>query len=142
MEKSSHNDSSLHKKDQISSALWDQLLAHIADCIANGEIFITDTHFNQALGKGYENLVKESLTDELKDQMNERIKGFNEKSPEIFLIPGIENWITSIFVATVRQQQWGIAKIQEAGSEYLHGLLRQNKVKALLGHLEIPPFKI
>jgi len=142
MENPFQNSSTVRSKAHLTNTMRDQLLAYISECIENGETFITEAHFDQALARGYEFLANDSLPDELKPKLAEMVKEVNEKSPEVFLIPGIENWVTATFVTTVRQNKWGVVEVQEKGPQGLRELLRQDKVKALLGHLQVPPSKI
>ena len=63
----------------------------------------------------------------------------NESSPDILLIPGIENWITKSVYGLMRKKNWGVTKVHEGGNQLVRDFVESAQVKALLQGFKITP---
>jgi len=63
----------------------------------------------------------------------------NESSPDILLIPGIENWITKSVYGLMRKKNWRVTEVHEGGNQLVRDFVKSAQVKALLQGFKITP---
>ena len=128
--------------DLLPAGLREQLLELVADRLNAGEILITQAHFQQTMEEGYRALTQVFPPTDIKRQLQAIVKDINTESPEVFVVPGLENWITKSFLAQVRKANWGILEIREQGPQAIRDFVKQKAVRALLAQLQINPTQL
>ena len=122
--------------------LKDQLLSLVADRLMTGEVLISEAHFQQVMGEGFEALSGHAAGSEDKEWLRSVVTKVNEENPEIFVVPGVENWITKTVLANVRKAGWGVVEVQEQGNQMVRQFLHEGKVQGLLAQLKVAPAQL
>ncbi len=126
----------------LPAGLRDQLLSLLAGRINAGDTLITEAHFQKALEEGYHALTKVFPPNDVKQRLQAVAKEVNSENPEIFVIPGLENWITKSFLAQVRKANWGITELKVQGQNAIRDFVKQKAVRSLISQLQINPAQI
>ena len=144
MEDSTPPDAAASQPDdpQLSGEMRDQLLSLVADRLAAGETLVSDAHFQKVLEEGYQTLVGTPVSVPIREALGRMVAETMVTNPEVFAIPGLENWITKSFLGTVRARKWGVLEMQERGNAAIREFIRQDAVKALLAQLDINPAQL
>ena len=71
----------------------------------------------------------------IKQRLAEVFAGVVEGSPDVLIIPGIENWITRAMLGALLKNGWGIAETQMEGQN----LLRQEQMQRVLLQYALKP---
>jgi len=115
----------------------EQLLAAIADRLSAGDILITAAHFREAVVATYTELTGSAVTPEIGKVLEALVAEANAADPGVFVVPGIENWITRAALTEVRRRGWGVTEIQESGTQIIRQFVREPKTQALLAQLGV-----
>ena len=107
--------------------------------MATGEVLISPPHFLAATAEDYQVLTGSIVSDEVKGGLASMIGEVNESSPDILLIPGIENWITKSVYGLMRKKNWGVTEVHEGGNQLVRDFVKSAQVKALLQGFKITP---
>ena len=126
----------------LPAGLRDQLLGVVADRLNSGETLITEAHFQKALEEGYHALTKAFPSNDVKQRLQDLIKEVRAETPEILVIPGLENWITKSFLAQVRKANWGITEVKVEGQNAIRDFVKQKTVRGLMAQLQINPNQV
>jgi len=126
----------------LPAGLRDQLLGVVADRLNSGETLITEAHFQKALEEGYHALTKAFPSNDVKQRLQDLIKEVSAETPEILVIPGLENWITKSFLAQVRKANWGITEVKVEGQNAIRDFVKQKTVRGLMAQLQINPNQV
>tara|TARA_Y100001960_G_scaffold286849_1_gene324484 strand:+ start:227 stop:523 length:297 start_codon:yes stop_codon:yes gene_type:complete len=74
--------------------LKDQILSVIGDRLNTGEVLLSESQFVAAMEEGFRTVSRATLDDGTKQKLAEIVRKVNGDSPEVVLVPGLENWIT------------------------------------------------
>ena len=66
----------------------------------------------------------------------------NGESPEVLVVPGVENWVTKSVLASVRKRGMGVTEVQEGGNHLVRDFVRGAKVQGLISQLGIQSSQI
>ena len=124
------------------SELKEQLLSLVADRLMTGEVLISEAHFQQVMEEGFEALSGSPAASEDKKWLGMVVAKVNEQNPEVFVVPGVENWIIKSVLANVRKAGWGVVEIQEQGNQTIRQFLKEDKVQPVLAQLKITPAQL
>ena len=113
----------------------DQILSIIGDRLGTGEVLISESQFVAAMEESFQSVSRATLDDTTKQKLVEIVRQVNTETPEVLLVPGIENWVTKSVLASVRKQDWGVTEVQERGNQLVRQFVRGEKVQALLSQL-------
>ena len=92
--------------------------------------------------EGYQAIRGSFPSEPVKARLGEVFAEVAKESPEVLVVPGIENWITRAVLGTVRKNGWGIAETQTEGQNLLRQFLRQEQVQAVLLQFDLKPTDI
>ena len=123
----------------ISADLRGELVAMLGDRLAAGEPLIAAAQFQKAMEEGYQALRGSFPSEPIKQRLAEVFAEVVKESPEVLIIPGIENWITRAVLGTVRKNGWGIAETQMEGQNLLRQFLRQEQMQRVLLQYALKP---
>ena len=123
----------------ISADLRGELVAMLGDRLAAGEPLIAAAQFQKAMEEGYQALRGSFPSKPIKQRLAEVFAEVVKESPEVLIIPGIENWITRAVLGTVRKNGWGIADTQMEGQNLLRQFLRQEQMQRVLLQYALKP---
>ena len=123
----------------IQGELRDQLIGLLGDRIATGEVLISPSHFLAAIAEDYQVLTGSFVSEEVKSGLSSLLDEVNKSTPELLLIPGIENWITKSVYGLMRKKSWGVTEVHEGGNQLVRDFVKSTQVKALLQGLKITP---
>ena len=93
---------------------------------------IAPVQFQKAMEDDYQAMSGVFPSDPIKAQLAEIFLEVVKASPEVMIVPGIENWITRSVLGTVRKNGWNIADTQTEGQNLLRQFLRQDQVQRVL----------
>ncbi len=122
---------------QESAELKNQVLALVADRLSSGEVLISEAQFQQAMEEGYAELKNSEVREQEKSWLRGILTEVNSQNPEVFVVPGMENWIVQSVLANARKQGWGVVEIQEQGNQAIRMFLRDDKVQGVLAKLNV-----
>jgi hypothetical protein len=123
----------------IQGELRDQLVGLLGDRMATGEVLISPAHFLAAIAEDYQVLTGNLVSEEVKSGLSSLLGEANKSTPELLLIPGIENWITKSVYGLMRKKSWGVTEVHEGGNQLVRDFVKSAQVKALLQGLKITP---
>ena len=113
------------------------MLALVADRLSSGEVLISEAQFQQAMEEGYAALANSGVGGQEKSWLRGILTEVNSKNPEVFVVPGVENWIVHSVLANARKQGWGVVEVQEQGNQAIRMFLRDDKVQGVLAKLGV-----
>ena len=122
--------------------LKDQILAVIGDRLNTGEVLISESQFIAAMEEGFQTVSRATLDQETKKKLVEIVRQVNGESPEVLVIPGVENWVTKSVLASVRKRGMGVTEVQEGGNHLVRDFVRGAKVQGLISQLGIQSSQI
>ena len=125
--------------DSLTDEQTQQLLSLLADRLQTGEVLVGESHLLGALQKDYLELTQQQPTPEVVKRLTAALRSANEASPEVFLVPGLENWIAKSVLIEVRKQGFGIVEVQERGNHAVREFVREKKVQSVLEQLGLLP---
>ncbi len=99
----------------IQGELREQLVGLLGDRIATGEVLISPSHFLAAIAEDYQVLTGSFVSEEVKSGLSSLLDEVNKSTPDLLLIPGIENWITKSVYGLMRKKSWGVTEVHEGG---------------------------
>ena len=79
------------------------------------------------------------VSEEVKSGLSSLLDEVNKSTPDLLLIPGIENWITKSVYGLMRKKSWGVTEVHEGGNQLVRDFVKSAQVKALLQGLKITP---
>ena len=123
----------------IQDELRERLLSLLGDRIATGEVLISPSHFLDAIAEDYQMLTGSAASEDAKNGLSSLLDEVNKSTPDLLLIPGIENWITKSVHALMRKKSWGVTEVHEGGNQLVRDFVKSAQVKALLQGLKITP---
>ncbi|MFH1566980.1 MAG: hypothetical protein ABIL09_03205 [Gemmatimonadota bacterium] len=124
---------------ELDAELRDQVLALLTERLNAGEILITADQFEAAMRESCTALSGSAPSGPVLAGLKGALQSVNAADPGVFLVPGIENWISRSVLAEVRKLRWGIVEVQEQGNQAVRGFLRSPRAAALLGQLGVTP---
>ncbi|MEW6750688.1 MAG: hypothetical protein AB1505_06890 [Candidatus Latescibacterota bacterium] len=118
--------------EPVSAELRAQLLSLLGDRLSAGQVLTLPARFHQAMEEGYAALAGSVPSESVRQALRDLVDQVNADSPQTFVIPGIENWITQSLLAVAQQQQWDVTEAHERMPAQIRDLLRQEKARNLL----------
>ena len=113
----------------------DQVLSVIGDRLNTGEVLISESQFVAAMEESFQAVSRAPLDETTKQKLVEIVRKVNAETPEILLVPGIENWVTKSVFASVKKQGLDVTEVQERGNQLVRLFVRGEKVQGLLSQL-------
>jgi hypothetical protein len=121
----------------LTPELREQLLQHLGDRLAGGEVLVTSAQFEKAAAEGYQLLTGEAVSEAVQQEVREFLEAAHQEDPSQLTVPGLENWISLTVLGQVRQAGWGLIEVQEGGTQLIRELLHSAKAQALLTQLGV-----
>lgn len=128
--------------ESLSNELRDQLLARVSERLQGGEVLVSNAHFQKAFEEEYQFLNGVVPVDELRTQLSAAIEDINKRNPEVLVVLGVENWLVKAFMEGVRKNNWTIVTFQEQGHQALREFIRHERVKAVMGQMQVLPAQL
>ena len=116
-----------------------QVLEYMGERLNAGEILVTSEQLLTAACEGYQQLVGHEPDGTVRRELEAALTAVNADDPGVFVIPGVENWISRAVLADVRRLRWTLAEVMEQGQQAVREFLRSPKAGALLGQLGLTP---
>jgi hypothetical protein len=126
-----------HVASEFPDDLKDQILSVIGDRLNTGEVLLSESQFVAAMEEGFQTVSRATLDEGTKTKLVEIVRKVNGESPEILVVPGLENWVTKSVLASVRKQGMGVTEIQEGGNQLVRDFVHGAKVQGLIAQLGI-----
>jgi len=139
MQENSENTPANSTVELVPADLRGELVALIGDRLAAGEPLISHGHFHKAMEESYRVLRGSLPSEAVSARLGEVAREVVGESPEVFAVPGVENWIVRALLGMVRKRGWGITEVQERGPGELRAFLKQEQVRTVLAQLELTP---
>ena len=114
-----------------------KVLSVIGDRLNTGGVLLSESQFVAAMEEGFQTLSRATLDEGTKTKLVEIVRKVNGESPEILVVPGLENWVTKSVLASVRKQGMGVTEVQEGGNQLVRDFVRGAKVQGLISQLGI-----
>lgn len=108
----------------LTSQLRTELWGRVAERLQQGEVLISNQHFEGVATEEYTRLTGQVPSDRVLQQIRHMIAAVNREHPETYLASGLQNGIRQAFEKGVHKLKWDVAKIQARGA----GSLRRNGI--------------
>lgn len=123
----------------LAEDVRDQILQYVGERLSAGDILVTSQQFTAAACEGYEQLVGRSPEPGMSRDLSLALEEVNAQDVGVFVVPGVENWISRSVLAEVRKRGWTLAEVMEQGNQAMRDFLRAPKARGLLGQLGLAP---
>jgi len=108
--------------------LWAQVLERLRE----GEVFLTNQHFRNAMQEEYIMLQGAAPSAGVCDCISHMVAAVNDVCPQTYLAQGLENGVKKALENGVHQLKWDINRIQEKGAAAVYRFSKHTFIRGLL----------